>query len=87
MSKKHKKTLKNIFINPPPAGINWNDVEALFKYLDAEISSGHGSRIRVVLYGMKAVFHRPHPQKEVDKGAVKSIRRFLENAGVNNDKI
>ncbi|MEW6501251.1 MAG: hexulose-6-phosphate isomerase, partial [Thermodesulfobacteriota bacterium] len=30
----------------------------------------------------EAVFHRPHPRKETDKGAVKSLRRFLENAGV-----
>ncbi|HOD42092.1 MAG TPA: hexulose-6-phosphate isomerase, partial [Candidatus Wallbacteria bacterium] len=29
-----------------------------------------------------AVFHRPHPQKETDKGSVQSMRRFLENAGV-----
>ena len=28
------------------------------------------------------VFHRPHPRKETDKGAVKSVRKFLENAGV-----
>jgi hypothetical protein len=30
----------------------------------------------------RAVFHRPHPQKETDKGAMMSMRRFLENAGV-----
>jgi hypothetical protein len=29
-----------------------------------------------------AVFHRPHPRKETDKGAVVSMQRFLENAGV-----
>ena len=29
-----------------------------------------------------AVFHRPHPQKEIDKGAVKSLRRFLTEAGI-----
>ena len=29
-----------------------------------------------------AVFHRPHPQKETDKGAVKSLRKFLTVAEV-----
>ena len=28
-----------------------------------------------------AVFHRPHPQKKTDKGALKSVRRFLKEAG------
>jgi len=36
----------------------------------------------LLLNGMRAVFHRPHPQKETDKGAVVSIRRFLTEAGV-----
>ncbi len=27
-------------------------------------------------------FHRPHPRKETNKGAVKSVRKFLEAAGV-----
>ncbi|WP_363318184.1 hypothetical protein [Nostoc sp. NMS4] len=31
---------------------------------------------------MRAIFHRPHPEKETDKGAVKSMRRFLTEAGI-----
>lgn len=49
--------------------------------LGAEITEGRGSRVRVYLNGVRAVFHRPHPQKETDKGAVKSVRRFLEATG------
>jgi len=48
----------------------------------AEISEGQGSRVRVALNGVRAVFHRPHPQKETDKGALKSVRRFLAEAEV-----
>jgi hypothetical protein len=48
----------------------------------AEISEGRGSRVRIALNGVRAVFHRPHPQKETDKGAVVSMRRFLTEAGV-----
>ncbi|MBS4165853.1 hypothetical protein NEOC65_000925 [Neochlamydia sp. AcF65] len=39
-------------------------------------------RIRFVLNGIRATFHRPHPKKEADKGALVSMRCFLENAGV-----
>lgn len=50
--------------------------------LGAEIDEGSGSRVRIALNDVRAVFHRPHPQKETDKGAVKDLRRFLTEAGV-----
>jgi hypothetical protein len=82
VNKKHQRTLESIFRNPPPADINWSDIEALLITLGAEISEGSGSRVRIKLNNVRAVFHRPHPQKETDKGSVKSMKRFLENAGV-----
>jgi len=82
MNKRHRKTLEAVFAEPVRADIAWRDVEALFRALGAEMSEGRGSRLRVHLQGTDAVFHRPHPRKETDKGAVKSIRRFLKEAGV-----
>jgi hypothetical protein len=79
---KHQKTLEAIFERPERANIPWRDVEALLIALGAEITDGNGSRRRVALNGVRAVFHRPHPHKETDKGAIKSVRRFLESAGV-----
>jgi hypothetical protein len=79
---KHQRTLDAIFEKPERANILWSDIEALFLALGAEITDGRGSRRRVTLKGVRAVFHRPHPRKETDKGAVKSVRRFLEAAGV-----
>ena len=79
--------MKLIFMNPVQASIPWLDIEKLFVALNAELSEGEGSRIRVKLNGVRAVFHRPHPQKTTDKGAVNSVRRFLENAGVNYDGV
>ncbi|CDN10437.1 HicA protein [Richelia intracellularis] len=35
------------------------------------------------LNGVRAVFHEPHAEKETDKGAVKSVRDFLMEAGIN----
>ncbi|MFM6930286.1 MAG: type II toxin-antitoxin system HicA family toxin [Bdellovibrio sp.] len=83
LNNKHQAILSAIFEDPVRSGIHWNDVENLFRGLGAEISEGNGSRVRVKLNNVFAVFHRPHPQKETDKGAVKSVRRFLVNAGVN----
>jgi len=82
VDKKHRKTLEAIFEKPEQANIAWRDIEALFIALGAEVSEGSGSRVRVALKDVRAVFHRPHPRKETNKGAVKSVRRFLEAAGV-----
>ncbi|WP_157484861.1 type II toxin-antitoxin system HicA family toxin [Gilvimarinus polysaccharolyticus] len=43
---------------------------------------GKGSRVGVRLSGERRVFHRPHPSPDADKGAVSSIRRWLEVNGV-----
>ena len=82
MNKKHKKTLEMVFRKPEPASLNWIDIEKLFRSLGATVSEREGSRLAVFLNGRIAVFHRPHPRKETDKGAVKSVRKFLENSGV-----
>jgi len=82
LSRKHQATLEAVFATPVRAGIAWRDIEALFLACGGEISEGEGSRIRVALNGVRAVFHRPHPRKETDKGAVKSVRRFLTEAEI-----
>jgi HicA toxin of bacterial toxin-antitoxin, len=82
MNRKHQRILEAIFAIPVKASINWKDVESLFIALGASVEEGRGSRVRILLNEEEAVFHRPHPQKETDKGAVVSVRRFLENAGV-----
>lgn len=78
---KHRKTLRAIFENPVRANIKWADIEKLLSALGAELSEGSGSRVRLYLNGVRAVFHRPHPEPDTDKGAVKSMRRFLSEAG------
>jgi hypothetical protein len=87
MNTKHKKIMELIFKNPIQANILWTDIEGLLLALGAKLSEGKGSRLRVKLNGIRAVFHRPHPQKTTDKGAVNSIRKFLENTGVRYDGI
>jgi len=82
MGQKHKRTLQLLFDDPVRATIAWRDVESMLAALGAELTEGKGSRVRIALHGVRAVFHRPHPRKETDKGAVQSMRRFLLLAGV-----
>jgi hypothetical protein len=82
MNKKHRQTLIKIFEKPDRSDIKWADIEGLFTALGAEISEGSGSRVRVALHDVRAVFHRPHPAKITNKGSLKSVRRFLQEAGV-----
>lgn len=81
MNSKNKKTFDAIFQNPVRSNVIWTDIENLFSGLGGDVSEGRGSRVRVSLNGVDAVFHRPHPEKETDKGALKSVRRFLIEAG------
>jgi hypothetical protein len=82
MKRKHRKTLELIFSRPVRGTIKWNDIEALFIALGAEVSEREGSRVAVVLFNEVKVFHRPHPTPDTDKGAVASIRKWLESRGV-----
>jgi len=82
VNKKQRQTLFKIFKRPERSDISWNDIEHLFAGLGAEISEGRGSRVRVALNDVRAVFHRPHLQRVTNKASVKSVRRFLMEAGV-----
>ncbi|MFI4955982.1 MAG: type II toxin-antitoxin system HicA family toxin [Gammaproteobacteria bacterium] len=81
MNSKHKKTHEAIFADPVLANIPWDDIDALLVALGAFRQEGNGSRTRYLLNGVPAVFHRPHPRRETDRGAVKSVRKFLIDAG------
>ncbi len=78
----YNATLASIFTVAVRANVRWTDIESLFLALGAEVSEGAGSRVRVRLKGIRAVFHRPHPEREVDKGALVAMREFLDRAGV-----
>ena len=78
MKRKHQKTLEQIFDRPTSANIPRKDIESLFIGLGADVSERAGSRVAVVLFGEVRVFHRPHPSPSTDKGAIASIRKWLE---------
>ncbi len=82
MKRAHRATLQAIFARPTSSNIAWKDIEALLNGLGADISEREGSRVAVVLFGEVRVFHRPHPSPKTDKGAVVSVKKWLEQHGV-----
>jgi hypothetical protein len=82
MNKSHRKTLNDIFSQPVPATLDWRRIESLFVSLGAQTIEGTGSRVRFVLHGIIATFHRPHPAKEAKPYQVRDAKILLENAGV-----
>ena len=82
MKRKHTATLAQRYAQPVSGGIRWANITALFAELGAEVTEREGSRVSVFLFGEVRVFHRPHPGPDTDKGAVSSIRKWLEQHGV-----
>ena len=82
MKRKRQRVIDLIFSRPTSANIQWRDVEALLIELGAEVEERAGSRVSVFLFDEVRVFHRPHPSPNADKGAVASIRKWLEQHGV-----
>ena len=79
---RHRRTLEAIFKRPTLSNIRWDDIESLLKAVGAVVEEGAGSRVIVKLNDRVAVFHRPHPRKETDRGSVRSMERFLNEAGI-----
>ncbi|MBI5570498.1 MAG: type II toxin-antitoxin system HicA family toxin [Desulfomonile tiedjei] len=82
MNKAQSRTLEAIFSQPVPATLEWRRIESLFRALGAQIIEGDGSRVRFLLNGVIATFHRPHPAREAKPYQVRDARAYLESAGV-----
>lgn len=85
---KPEATLAAIFAEPTRANISWREIESVFRHYGARVTAGDGSRVRVA-FGegarvVRATFHRPHPQHEAHKPLVRSVRRFLTEAGISS---
>ncbi len=83
MNKAQRRTLEAIFSRPVPVTLEWRRIESLFLALGAQIVEGDGSRVRFLLNGVIATFHRPHPKRDAKPYQVRDARVFLESAGVN----
>ncbi len=83
MKKRYKKMVQKIFSETSVAAFSWGDFEKLLrKGLGATLSERPGARVVVLLNGRVALFCRSFGRPQMDAGAVKALRRFLENSGV-----
>jgi len=82
LNSKQRKLLQAVFEHPPRSDLEWNDVEKLLVALGAIVREGRGSRVRVSLNNVVAIFHRPHPERVMDKGSVKSLKEYLIKANI-----
>jgi predicted RNase H-like HicB family nuclease len=78
----HQKTIEAVFAHSTSANIAWKDIGALLVGLGAEVSEREASRVAIFLFNEVRVFHRPHPSPKTDKGAVVSVKKWLEQHGV-----
>lgn len=82
MNNAHRKTLASIFVDPVSTSLEWKRIEALLVALGARVIEGKGSRVKFLLNGELANFHRPHPDKGAKPYQVRDVRAFLINVGV-----
>ncbi len=82
MNSTHRKTLDALFANPVNGNLPWERIEGLLAAAGCRVIEGSGSSITVEKNGVRAYFHRPHPQKEALKYRVKDAREFLIKIGV-----
>ena len=83
MNRKHRKTLELVFKTPASGNVKWQEAIALLRACGATIDETRsGSRVHIEFEGKDLLQHRPHPSPCMDKGAVKSLRKFLELCGL-----
>jgi hypothetical protein len=73
-------------LRPDARRSSMGEIEALLRSVGAEISEGAGSRVRVALGGVRAVFHRPHPGPETRRSVVRAVQDILAAAGINSER-
>jgi hypothetical protein len=79
---KHLHTIAAVFERPTKSNIRWTDIENMITAYGGLIEERAGSRVLIRLNGRRAVFHRPHPRPDTDKGALVALRRFLIEANL-----
>jgi len=82
MKSNRLKTLTAIFTDPVNGNLAWHEIESLLVSIGAERTERKGSAVSFFLNGVRADFHRPHPDKAALRYRVKDVRKFLEQAGV-----
>lgn len=81
MKAKHQKSLAAIFSNPVNGNMQWAKIEALLVPFGCRVVEASGSGVTFEKDGVRAYFHRPHPEKEALVYRIKDAREFLSKIG------
>jgi hypothetical protein len=82
MNNQQRKTLEQVFANPPNGNLEWRKIESLLLAVGCVRTEGAGSSVAFMHSGFSVRFHRPHPQREALRYRVLDARKFLEAIGV-----
>lgn len=82
MNSKQRKTLEAIFAKPTNGNMEWERIESVLVAAGCRVIEGSGSSVTFEKNGVRAYFHRPHPQKEALRYRVEAAREFLADIGV-----
>lgn len=77
MNSKHRKTLLAIFTDPVNGNMEWREIESLLVAIGCRVLEGNGSTVTFEKNGLRATFHRPHPDRAALRYRVKDARNFL----------
>jgi hypothetical protein len=82
VNNKQRKTLGEVFADPVNGAIEWSRIEALLVAAGCRCIEGSGSSVTFELNGVRAYFHRPHPNREALRYRVHAARESLTRIGV-----
>ena len=82
VNSRHREIVKLIFSDPVNGNLKWSKVEALIISVGCQVIEGSGSSVTFEKDGIRAYFHRPHPQKESLRYRIVAVREFLAKIGV-----
>ena len=57
-------------------------IEALLRAVGCRVIEGSGSSVTFEKDGIRAHFHRPHPEKEALRYRVRAAREYLQTLGI-----
>ena len=86
MNNRQRKTFNKILETPTRPDVTWTEVGSFLKSIGVALKEGKGSRVSARLGEFYVSFHKPHPQKELKKGAVEELRKFLIAGNMRGDK-
>ncbi|CAC9492249.1 hypothetical protein [uncultured Gammaproteobacteria bacterium] len=78
MNNKQRKILKKIMTTPALASVEFDEVVKCMVAMGCDFKQGEGSRVAFIIGSEVLVIHKPHPNKELKRYAVKQLQLFIK---------